>query len=325
MRRTMWLRRRKHDSPRPAGRGIARGLRRGGTFARRLVLEPLPPIRLRRRNALSAETLAELNEVEAAAVKEPAGDELAPPAPIRLLPGEATMGRRVKFAIVNGCTVTSIAFGMTAMILASRGPEMVKWAALCLLGSVLMDALDGPLARRFGVASPFGLQMDSLADMCSFGIATPIVVYQWLHGDAPVAVVAAACGLVAICAAIRLARFNVSPKDGRFFSGVPTTMAAAVLVIATVLIPHPTEAIVPTLGLALVVAALALLMVSSFPYVKLGQLRKLPPVLWILPACGALLDLQATFVIVVGLYLISGPLLWVKHRRADAANAGTAV
>ncbi|WP_432705316.1 CDP-alcohol phosphatidyltransferase family protein [Actinorhabdospora filicis] len=297
-------------------------MRRGGTLARRLVLQPLPPIRLRRRGdevtvEIPAETVAELDGLTAAA--EDAED--APPAPIRLLPGEVTMSRRVKFALVNGCTVTSIAFGMTAMLLASQGQDMVKWAALCLLGSVLMDALDGPLARKFGVASPFGLQMDSLADMCSFGIATPIVVYQWLHGDAPVALVAAACGLVAVCAAIRLARFNVSPKDGRFFSGVPTTMSAAVLVIATVLIPRPDEAVVPTIVLAGVVGALALLMVSSFPYVKLNQLRKLPTVLWILPALGALLDLQATFVIVVALYLVSGPLLWVKHRRRAGSAA----
>lgn len=320
MQRTLWLRRRNNDSPRPAGRGIARGLRRGGTLARRLVLQPLPPIRLRRRGdvvtvEVSAETVAELEALEPA----PGEDEVAPPAPIQLLPGEPSFNRRVKFALVNGCTVTSIAFGMSAMLLALQGPEMVKWAALCLLGSVLMDALDGPLARKFGVASPFGLQMDSLADMTSFGVATPVVVYQWLHGDAPVALVAVACGLVAACAAIRLARFNVSPKDGRFFSGVPTTMAAAMLVLATVLIPRPGESVVPTVVLAMIVGALALLMVSGFPYVKLNQLRKLPTVLWILPALGALLDLQATFVVVVGLYLISGPLLWVKHRRGARA------
>ena len=100
----------------------------------------------------------------------------------------------------------------------------------CLVACVVFDGLDGALARKLGVASPFGAQMDSLADMCSFGLAAPVVVYASLAGTGRRAAAAvAACALVAACAAIRLARFNVSPKDGRFFCGVPTTMAAAVL------------------------------------------------------------------------------------------------
>src|SRR6266540_1937056 len=90
---------------------------------------------------------------------------------------------------------------------------------------------------RSGVASPFGAQMDSLADMCSFGIAAPVVVYAWLAGSAPTILVVSACALVAVCAAVRLARFNVSPKDGRFFCGVPTTMVAAVLALGTMISP----------------------------------------------------------------------------------------
>ena len=84
-----------------------------------------------------------------------------------------------------------------------------------------------------------------------------------------------ACALVAGCAAIRLARFNVSPKDGRFFCGVPTTMAAAVLALA-VLIGLPVPGAVQVAGVAL----LAFAMVSSFPYAKLARLVKLPPWLW---------------------------------------------
>jgi CDP-diacylglycerol--serine O-phosphatidyltransferase len=226
-----------------------------------------------------------------------------------LLPGERTVGRQVKFAMVNACTLASLTLGVTAIFLAMRGD--VRLAAVCLIVCVMFDGLDGALARRFGVASPFGAQLDSLADMCSFGMAAPIVVYASLAGSVPTAPAAVACALVAAGAAIRLARFNVSPKDGRFFCGVPTTMVAAVLALA-VLIGLPLAG-----GLQLVgVALLAFAMVSSFPYAKLARLVKLPPWLWLLPVVGALIDVRLTFALAVVGYLASGPLLWLHQRKA---------
>ncbi|MGC4854354.1 CDP-alcohol phosphatidyltransferase family protein [Micromonospora sp. DT4] len=227
---------------------------------------------------------------------------------IPLLPGERTMARRMKFALVNACTLASLMLGMLAIFLAMQG--QVRIAALCLIACVVFDGLDGALARRLGVASPFGAQMDSLADMCSFGLAAPVVVYASLAGSVSTAAAAVACALVAACAAIRLARFNVSPKDGRFFCGVPTTMAAAVLAV-TVAIGLP----VPGLVLVAGVALLAFAMVSSFPYAKLARLVKLPPWLWLAPVLGALVDIRLTFALIVVGYLVSGPVLWLRQRR----------
>ena len=229
------------------------------------------------------------------------------PRPIPLLPGEQTLARKLRFALVNGCTMASLGLGLAAIFLGMRGD--VRWAALCLVGCVSLDGLDGALARRLGVASPFGAQLDSMADMCSFGIAAPVVVYAGLHGSAPAALVGAACALVATCAAIRLARFNVSPKDGRYFCGVPTTTVAAVLGLAMLIGLRPSGAV--TVG---ALAVLALAMVSGFPYAKLGRLAKLPPWLWLLPAVGALLDYRITFAALVALYLASGPVLWLRYR-----------
>lgn len=228
---------------------------------------------------------------------------------IPLLPGERTAVRRAKFLLVNACTLTSLSIGLLAIFLAMHG--QVRTAAVCLIVCVVCDGLDGPLARKLGVASPFGAQMDSLADMCSFGLAAPVVVYASLAGTVPPAAAVVACTLVAGGAAIRLARFNVSPKDGRFFCGVPTTMAAAVLALA-VLIGLPVSGIAK-LG---IVALLAFAMISSFPYAKLARLLKLPPWLWLLPLVGALVDIRMTFVLVVVGYLASGPLLWLRQRRA---------
>jgi CDP-diacylglycerol--serine O-phosphatidyltransferase len=153
--------------------------------------------------------------------------------------------------------------------------------------------------------------MDSLADMCSFGIAAPVVVYAWLSGAAHPVLVVPACVLVAVCAAIRLARFNVSPKDGRFFCGVPTTMVAAVLALGTLIAPA-----VPVVLQVAAVVLLALAMVSSFPYVKLARLLRLPPWLLVVPVVGAFIDYRMTFAVVVLAYLASGPLLWLRHREA---------
>jgi CDP-diacylglycerol--serine O-phosphatidyltransferase len=224
-----------------------------------------------------------------------------------LLPGVHTAARRLRFALVNGCTLASLSLGLMAIFLAMHGE--VRYAAACLVACVVFDGLDGALARKLGVSSPFGAQMDSLADMCSFGLAAPVVVYAALAHTVPTAAAMIACILVAICAAIRLARFNVSPKDGKFFTGVPTTMAAAVLAV-TVLIGLP----LPGFAMLGGVALLAFAMVSSFPYAKLARLLKLPPWLWLVPLVAAFVDPRLTFVAVVGAYLISGPAVWLRTR-----------
>jgi CDP-diacylglycerol--serine O-phosphatidyltransferase len=238
----------------------------------------------------------------AAPAVEPAG------AAFPLLPGEHTLARRMGFALVNSCTLASLGLGLLAIFLAMHGD--VRLAATCLVACVAFDGLDGALARKLGVASPFGAQMDSLADMCSFGLAAPVVVYASLAHSVPTPAAAVACMLVAGCAAIRLARFNVSPTNGTFFSGVPTTMAAAVLAL-TVLIDLPLPGVVLLGG----VATLAFAMVSSFPYAKLARIVKLPPWVWLMPVVGALVDPRLTFVAVVVAYLASGPVLWLRTRR----------
>jgi CDP-diacylglycerol--serine O-phosphatidyltransferase len=90
-------------------------------------------------------------------------DEAETPTPttIPLLPGDRTPVRRLKFAVANGATVSSLLLGMVAIFLAVNGE--LRLAALAILACVIFDGLDGGLARKFGVASPFGAQMD-LAD-----------------------------------------------------------------------------------------------------------------------------------------------------------------
>ncbi|GAB1689385.1 CDP-alcohol phosphatidyltransferase family protein [Krasilnikovia sp. M28-CT-15] len=299
-------------------------MRRGGTIARQALL-----VRVGRRSGdagrAATATRAEVIYTGTDTVTYPYGGR-GVPGPVAhlplqaapaaepstsLLPGEHTLARRARFALVNACTLASLSLGLLAIFLGMHGET--RLAAACLVACVAFDGLDGALARKLGVSSPFGAQMDSLADMCSFGLAAPVVVYASLAHTVPTAAAAVACMLVAGCAAIRLARFNVSPKDGKFFCGVPTTMAAAVLAL-TVLIGLP----IPGIALLAGVALLAFAMVSSFPYAKLARIVKLPPWLWLLPIVGALVDARLTFVFLVTAYLISGPVLWLRTRRATA-------
>lgn len=322
-RRATSRRRLSADSPRPAGRRRwAGGLRRGGVLARRVlrvnhrrrgsdlhVAEGYPAYPPRREFDSLTAGLAEMRPAGAGA---PMPAEVADQAgQVPLLPGDRTATRQLRFLLVNACTLASLSLGVLAILLAMRGD--VQSAAFCLIACVICDGLDGALARRFGVSSPFGAQMDSLADMCAFGIAAPVVVYASVAGTVPAAAAAVASALVAACAAIRLARFNISPKDSRFFTGVPTTMAAGVLAVA-VLVDVPLPPAATLLG----VAALAFAMVSSFPYVTLARLLRLPPWLWLAPLAGALIDPRLTFVAVVAAYLASGPVLWIHSRRRPA-------
>jgi CDP-diacylglycerol---serine O-phosphatidyltransferase len=337
--RAPWRRRRSTDSPRPAGRRWAGRLRRSGSLARQVLLVGRPgrrraesttsattlilpenadldvrrpgPVRLRRRAGtaatappVAAPAVVPIESPALAPVTSAAADGLA----VALLPGDPTLGRRIRFVAVNACTVGSLLLGLSAIFLALNHVS-VRWAAVCLIACVALDGIDGALARKLGVASPFGAQMDSLADMCSFGVAAPVVVYAWLAGSAPAWLAMPACALVAVCAAIRLARFNVSPKDGRFFCGVPTTMVAAVLALGMLIAPQ-----MPASARVAAVAALGLAMVTSFPYAKLARLLRLPPWLLALPVVAALIDYRLTFAGIVVAYLASGPVVWLRRR-----------
>ncbi len=259
-------------------------------------------------NVLPALRVRELREIEAAA----AAPEVAPatPSTIPLLPGERSLSRRFKFGLVQAFTLSSLLLGMTAIFLAVLGYD-ARWGALCLLACITFDGLDGALARRFGVASPFGVQMDSLGDMTSFGIAAPVVIYSAMVGKVATQLLVVACAMVAACAAIRLARFNVSPKDGRFFCGVPTTMAATVLAISVLI-----GLSLPPAFVVAGVVLLAIAMVSSFPYAKLAKVVKLPMWLFAIPLVGVIANMQITFGLIVLAYLVSGPILWARQRRA---------
>ncbi|MBI4508030.1 MAG: CDP-alcohol phosphatidyltransferase family protein [Deltaproteobacteria bacterium] len=171
----------------------------------------------------------------------------------------------------NAATTLSAVAGFSAIVFASRGAGRVALAFL--FGSILLDRMDGALARRLGRTTDFGRELDSLADALSFSVAPAFIGYF-----AGAGVFGTACGLVYCVAGIwRLAYFNVTGMqgagEGERFVGVPTTVAASWFLIALVALRHaPSSLLRP--GLALLFLILAALMVSSLPFPKRGLLVK---------------------------------------------------
>jgi len=133
------------------------------------------------------------------------------------------------------CTVFNLFFGALAIVKAMDG--RFEAAALLILGAAVLDKLDGFVARAVDASSDFGRELDSLADVVSFGLAPALTAWAWALRDLPGIGLAGALLFMA-CGALRLARFNVQATvtDKRWFIGLPIPMAAAVP--ATLMFAH---------------------------------------------------------------------------------------
>jgi CDP-diacylglycerol--serine O-phosphatidyltransferase len=146
--------------------------------------------------------------------------------------------------------------------------------------AMLFDGLDGRVARWTGTESPFGKEYDSLADMVAFGVAPAVLVYQWgviriaEYGDKWRQFGWVIAFFYALCAALRLARFNTHSASGdkRYFQGLASPSAAAIVGSFVWFFAKWREPGLPGLVLAFAVTGYAAaLMVSSFSYLSLKQ------------------------------------------------------
>ena len=213
---------------------------------------------------------------------------------------------KFQFYLVSIVTLGNLFFGLLSIALVASG--RLTAGAICLIIGATLDAFDGSLARRWEVLSPFGAQLDSLADMVAFGVAISWLVWNWLLPKAPdwwivIGVVAALPGLMS---AIRLARFNTSESNPLFFEGIPTTAMAGFVVLV-----YLTNAALPIWFALPLVALVALLMVSSFPYPKLKYFFQFSW-LWLLPIAVAALVVPGWVVLILGgVYMVWGVVLTV--------------
>ncbi|KLU61191.1 CDP-alcohol phosphatidyltransferase [Peptococcaceae bacterium CEB3] len=160
-------------------------------------------------------------------------------------------------------TLLNLFFGFAALIWTID--RHFHFAAGMILLSVLMDSMDGKVARKLAVSSDFGKELDSLSDLVSFGVAPAILIYTvFLRSNLGLWGVLIAA-VFALCGAIRLARFNVMNISTHFI-GVPITFAGgfmALLMFFNEFLPwflYPASLLI-----------LSFLMVSTFKVPKLGK------------------------------------------------------
>lgn len=245
----------------------------------------------------------------------------------------------VRVLLPNVITLLSLCLGLTAIRMALENRLDLAIAAIAL--AVLLDGLDGRIARLLQTSSRFGAELDSLADFVCFGVVPVLILYFWglneLRAVGWIAVL-----VFAMCAALRLARFNVMLEDparpafaGNFFVGVPAPAAAL-----TVMLPIYLEFLgVPktlfTIALAMIyVIAIGLLMVSRIPTwsgKKVGTRvpREYVLAVFVLVVLFAALLISFPWeVLTIGtlLYLAAIPLAYGHYKRLErdhAAASGT--
>ena len=183
--------------------------------------------------------------------------------------------RRGVYLLPGSLTLANMFCGYACIVYATRGEY--EMAAPFIGFAIILDMLDGRIARLTGTASAFGLEFDSLADVISFGIAPAILTFLW--GLSALGRLGwAASFLFVTGAAMRLARFNIqSMSDKRYFAGLPSPAAAAVLASTVYAYPEGLRlyhAAVPALLLVLVPA---FLMVSTIRFRSFKDLDLLAP------------------------------------------------
>ncbi len=143
-------------------------------------------------------------------------------------PAAPTLRRRGIYLLPNAFTTANLFCGFFAIVMAMN--LKFDFASIAIFAAMLLDSVDGRVARLTNTQSEFGAQYDSLSDMLSFGAAPALVVYEWsLRGMGKLGWLAAF--VYCAGAALRLARFNtnIGVVDKRYFQGLPSPAAAALV------------------------------------------------------------------------------------------------
>jgi CDP-diacylglycerol--serine O-phosphatidyltransferase len=252
--------------------------------------------------------------------------------------------RKAMFVLPNLFTVSSIFLGFYAMTLSSgeATPLQLYQAALAIFFAMFFDAFDGRVARMTKTQSAFGQELDSLADVISFGAAPALLLYKWALAPLGLAGTFIAFSFAA-CGALRLARFNViawrgDKSSSRFFVGLPIPLAAGAVV--AVVIAHYRL----TLGqvtdpwmqvpIAVFVLVLSFLQVSTIRYRTFKDVHLSPKSLTVfvflsLTGVAVALATRPAFVILVyfGAYIAMGlaeSLIVIGRRGVERRRALTA-
>jgi CDP-diacylglycerol--serine O-phosphatidyltransferase len=234
--------------------------------------------------------------------------------------------RRGVYLLPSLMTMGNMFCGYACVVYAARGE--FETAAPFIGFAIVLDMLDGRIARLTGTTSEFGVQFDSLADIISFGIAPAILAFSW--GLGPLGRLGWAAGFLFVAAAaMRLARFNIQAASGgdkRYFVGMPSPAAAAIPAATVYAYPwglYDYRAALPALAMVLVPA---LLMVSTIRFRSFKQIdlhvRRSYTILIVIAAALVLITTHPRFVLVAMAYAyLASPFVGMAIARVQQRGA----
>ena len=174
------------------------------------------------------------------------------------------MVKKIDSRILPGFfTVANLLFGFLSLIYALKGE--IRSAVAMIMLSVLMDSLDGKVARKLKADSDFGKELDSLSDLISFGLAPAIIVYIFVYKSLWPFWGIWVSALFTICGAIRLARFNTLGNID-YFIGVPITFSGGFVALLLLFTDKLIWVVYPV-----VMVILSIFMISPLQVPKLGK------------------------------------------------------
>lgn len=232
------------------------------------------------------------------------------------------------YILPNLFTTAALFCGFFAIIRGINGD--FEAASIAIYVAMILDALDGRVARMTNTQTQFGEEYDSLSDVISFGLAPSIVMYQWtlMHLRTDMGTAWGKLGWLAAfiyvaCAALRLARFNaqVGKVDKRYFTGLPSPAAAGIM-IGFIWMFHDLEIDgkifeIPALFLTIMVGLLMVSNISYYSFKDINFKHKVPffaLLVMLLIFALASIDPPKVFFSVFLLYALSGPIIWVFRR-----------
>jgi CDP-diacylglycerol--serine O-phosphatidyltransferase len=234
--------------------------------------------------------------------------------------------RRGVYLLPSLMTMGNMFCGYACVVYAARGE--FETAAPFIGFAIVLDMLDGRIARLTGTTSEFGVQFDSLADIISFGIAPAILAFSW--GLGPLGRLGWAAGFLFVAAAaMRLARFNIQAASGgdkRYFVGMPSPAAAAIPAATVYAYPwglYDYRAALPALAMVLLPA---LLMVSTIRFRSFKQIdlhvRRSYTILIVIAAALVLITTHPRFVLVAMAYAyLASPFVGMAIARVQQRGA----
>jgi CDP-diacylglycerol--serine O-phosphatidyltransferase len=235
--------------------------------------------------------------------------------------------RRSVFVLPSLFTVANIFCGYYAIFLTMN--RMYWQASIAIVIAILLDSMDGFIARLTKTSSEFGLQLDSLSDIISFGVAPSILVLKWgLLSNVDPRLAIAAAFTFTVCGAMRLARFNIQSGNRKHFVGLPIPAAGGMIAAIVYFFQEPVDDRMFANIMVAVTFILAFLMVSTLRYnsmkgVAIGKKSHLTVLVIALLFVLIFFLLRHTLLIMAVGYALSGPLLKVfgmlRRKKPDEA------